>query len=92
MVRDGNHRVGTVWMRAALDTSIKSGFIFDIAVDEAQRGKGYGKQTMLLIEETAREMGLSKLGLHVFAKNKVARKLYEGLGYEIGSLNMNKNL
>ena len=59
---------------------------------EAQRGKGYGKQLMLLIEEKARELGLKSLGLHVFAYNDVALKLYETVGYEVSSLNMRKNL
>jgi ribosomal protein S18 acetylase RimI-like enzyme len=92
VVREGSERIGIVWLRAILDSAMKAGFIFDIAVDEAQRGKGYGRQTMLLIEQRARELGLEKIGLHVFGKNKIARKLYESLGYEISSLNMSKAL
>lgn len=92
VVRDGTERIGIVWLRAILDGAMKTGFIFDIAVDEAQRGKGYGRQTMLLIEQRARELGLEKMGLHVFAKNKIARKLYESLGYGTTSLNMSKVL
>jgi ribosomal protein S18 acetylase RimI-like enzyme len=92
VVRDGSQRIGIVWLRAILDSKMKTGFIFDIAVDEAQRGKGYGRQTMLLIEQRARELGLEKMRLHVFAKNKIARKLYVSLGYETSSLNMSKTL
>lgn len=91
-VRDGDQRVGVIWMRATLDTVIKSGFIFDITIDENQRGKGYGKQAMLLIEEKAKDMGIRLIMLHVFANNKVARTLYEKLGYEARSLNMTKML
>ena len=91
-VRDGERRVGVIWMRATLDTVIKSGFIFDITIAEDQRGKGYGKKAMLLVEEKARALGIRQIGLHVFAKNKVARNLYEGLGYETKSLNMTKYL
>lgn len=91
-VCEGEQRVGIVWMRATLDAPIKSGFIFDIAIEEDQRSKGFGKQTMQLVEDQAREMGLTQMGLHVFAKNKVARNLYEGLGYEVKSLNMTKLL
>lgn len=91
-VRDESLRVGVIWMRATLDSPIKLGFIFDITLDENQRGKGYGRQTMLLIEDKARELGLSQMGLHVFAKNSVAQGLYEKLGYEIKSLNMTKIL
>ncbi len=92
VVRDGGHRVGTIWMKANLDTANKNGFIYDIAIDESQRGKGYGRQAMQLIETKARELGIRQMGLHVFAKNKVARNLYEGLGYKTKSLNMTKDL
>lgn len=47
---------------------------------------------MLLIEEKGGELGLRQIGLHVFAKNKVACHLYESLGYEVKSLNMTKDL
>ena len=84
--------VGMIWIRADLQSPIKSGFIFELYVAEKFRGKGYGKQAMLLIEEKARELGLESLGLHVFAVNKVARNLYESVGYEVSSLNMTKKL
>ncbi len=84
--------VGVIWMKADFDRPIKNGFIFQLYVEESQRGKGYGKQAMLLIEEKARELGIGSLGLHVFAVNHVARNLYESLGYEVSSLNMVKTL
>jgi ribosomal protein S18 acetylase RimI-like enzyme len=79
-------------MKANLEGAVKDGFIFDITIDEDQRGKGFGKKAMLLIEEKARELRIHKIGLHVFAWNQVARSLYEGLGYETKSLNMIKDL
>jgi ribosomal protein S18 acetylase RimI-like enzyme len=79
-------------MRASPDLPLKSGFIFDLRVHEKYRGKGYGKQAMLLIEEKARALGLKSLGLHVFAYNRVAQKLYESVGYEVSSSNMIKPL
>jgi ribosomal protein S18 acetylase RimI-like enzyme len=91
-VYDGEQAVGLIWMRANMDRPTKSGFIFDIRIDEKFRGKGYGKQAMLLIEEKARELGLKSIGLHVFAYNKVAKNLYESIGYEVSSLNMIKQL
>ncbi len=89
---DGDQAVGMIWLKANMDRPVKSGFIFEVYIDEQQRGKGYGKQLMLLIEEKARELGLKSLGLHVFAYNDVARKLYEAVGYEVSSLNMLKTL
>ena len=89
---DANEAVGMIWIRADLDSPPKNGFIFELYVDEKFRGKGYGKQAMSLIEEKVRELGLESLGLHVFAVNNVARNLYEGVGYEVSSLNMTKKL
>jgi len=89
---DVNQAVGMIWIRADLENPTKNGFIFELYVDEKFRGKGYGKQVMLLIEEKARELGLKSLGLHVFAVNTVACNLYESVGYEVSSLNMTKKL
>ncbi len=89
---DGDDAVGMVWLRVDPDRPIKSGFVFDLYVEERFRGRGYGKQAMMLIEQKARAMGLKSLGLHVFASNQVARKLYENVGYEVSSLNMIKML
>jgi ribosomal protein S18 acetylase RimI-like enzyme len=89
---DGDTAVGLIWMRAYLDRPTKDGFIFELYVEEKYRGQGYGKQAMLLIEEKARELGLKSIGLHVFGSNKVARNLYEAVGYEVTSVNMSKAL
>ena len=89
---EGDRAVGMIWLKAQLDRAVKSGFIFDVLVDEKFRGRGYGKQLMSLIEEKARELGLKSIGLHVFAYNKVAKNLYESIGYEVSSLNMLKKL
>ena len=89
---DGDQAVGIIWLKANVDRPVKSGFIFDVEIKEEFRGKGYGKQIMLLIEEKARELGLMSIGLHVFGYNTVAKNLYEGIGYEVTSLNMIKKL
>lgn len=89
---DGDTAVGMIWLRAELDRPIKSGFIFDVEIKEEFRGKGYGKQAMLLIEEKARELGIKRMGLHVFGYNDVAKNLYERVGYKVSSVNMLKDL
>ena len=89
---DEEQAVGMIWLRAQLDRAVKSGFIYDVIVDEKFGGKDYGRQLMTLIEEKARELDLKSIGLHVFAYNKVAKNLYESLGYELTSLNMIKKL
>ena len=88
---DGDKAVGTTWMKV-ITLPFKSGFIYDVFIEESSRGKGYGKSLMLLLEEKAREMELKSLALHVFGSNHVARKLYETIGYEITDVLMSKTL
>jgi ribosomal protein S18 acetylase RimI-like enzyme len=89
MIESGE-KVGMIWMKHEAPRT--HGFIYDIALDVSQRGKGYGKQTMLALEESARKLGLKTIGLHVFTNNTAAMKLYKGLGYEVTSQNMTKKL
>ncbi len=91
-LHDGEDAVGLIWMKAEMDRPQKSGFIYDVEIYEKFRGKGYGREIMLLVEDKARELGLQSIGLHVFASNRVARNLYESIGYETSSLNMIKKL
>ncbi|HET7143864.1 MAG TPA: GNAT family N-acetyltransferase [Anaerolineales bacterium] len=88
---DGDVAIGMTWMKIRSHPS-KSGFIYDVFIEERFRGKGYGKSLMLLLEEKAREMGLKSLELHVFGSNHVARNLYEAIGYEITNVLMRKTL
>jgi ribosomal protein S18 acetylase RimI-like enzyme len=68
------------------------GFIYDISIDEALRGRGYGRAAMRLAEEEARRNGLHALALHVFGQNAIARTLYSRLGYWETSVQMRKEL
>lgn len=87
---EGGQAVGVLWLKANLDSSRTSGFIYDLEIDEPFRRKGYARQAMLELEKIAREMGLQQLALHVFAPNEGARRLYEELGYTVRSMNMVK--
>jgi ribosomal protein S18 acetylase RimI-like enzyme len=68
------------------------GFIYDITIDEAHRGRGYGRAAMRLAEEEARRTGLHALALNVFGQNAIARALYSSLGYRETSVQMRKEL
>ena len=87
-----DQQVGIIWLNARIDMPQPAGFIYDIEIDEAQRGKGFGKQAMLAVEENARELGLKSIGLHVFSHNAIASGLYEKIGYKTRSMNMTKDL
>ena len=89
-LEESGEKIGMIWMKH--EKPRPHGFIYNIVLDEEQRGKGYGKQTMLALEEVAKEIGLKTIGLHVFAHNTAAMRLYKGLGYEVTSQNMTKKL
>lgn len=89
---EGGMVIGEAWLKANQDAPLPSAFLYALFVEEAHRGRGYGKQAMLALEEKAKELGLRTLALHVFAQNPRAMALYEGLGYEVKSLNMEKLL
>ena len=60
-----------------------AGFIYDVEVDEAERGNGYGRALMDAAAEHMRGQGMEVLGLNVFGHNHVAHGLYDALGYEV---------
>jgi ribosomal protein S18 acetylase RimI-like enzyme len=78
---DHGDPVGVIWLRHGLEPG--RSFVFDVEVNEEQRGKGYGKALMIAGEAASLAAGSSYLGLHVFGHNTVARSLYEKLGYQV---------
>ncbi|WP_404451977.1 GNAT family N-acetyltransferase [Virgibacillus necropolis] len=88
-ILDGDLKVGMVWLAKKDDNK---GFIYDINIWKGNQGKGYGKQAMKQVEIIAKEIGLKMIGLHVFGYNKVARGLYEQLGYVETNIKMEKSL
>lgn len=86
--RDGE-QIGLLWL------SIPEGrpaFVYYVEVDPALRGQGLGRAVMAAGEQYATERGATSIGLHVFAHNLVARRLYDQLGYQVTSTHMLKSL
>ena len=52
-----------------------------IMIDEPFTKKGYGKQALLLLEKTAKKLGVEKLTLEVRTDNNHAISLYEKFGF-----------
>ncbi|MFH9739498.1 GNAT family N-acetyltransferase [Streptomyces roseolus] len=85
--------VGNVWTAVReLEPGVSAGYVYDVEVAEERRGQGYGRALMLLAERVTREAGESRLGLHVFAGNAPAIRLYESLGYRTTHVNSAKRL
>jgi GNAT superfamily N-acetyltransferase len=73
--------VGDLWVAEREGDLQHSLWIYDVHIDEAERGRGYGKAAMVYAEEEARRRGLNRVDLMVFGGNEVARNLYRSLGY-----------
>ena len=72
-------------------------FIFDFAIHQNQREKGYGRNALHELERIAQEKGITEISLHVFDYNTVAFALYASMGYQVnsretGSCYMQKNI
>ncbi len=67
-------------------------WLYDIALDEHMRGRGLGRQAMLLFEEELRAQGFTAVALNVFGGNERARSLYRSLGYREIAVEMAKEL
>lgn len=84
--------VGILWLAERPHGRSKECWIYDIEIDEAHRGKGYGRAAMELAEAEARSHGLPRIALNVFGGNEVARNLYRSVGYMETSVQMAKDL
>jgi ribosomal protein S18 acetylase RimI-like enzyme len=84
---------GWLWLAVPVpDGDPVMAWVYLVEVDEAFRGRGYGREAMLLAEAQARSRGMRSVGLNVHGGNKVARSLYAGLGYEVMEQQMKKAL
>ena len=88
IVDEENNKIGMLWVQV----KDQKAFIYDFVIDEAFRGKGYGKQAMTAMDENLRSMKVKSVGLHVFGDNITAQELYRKMGYQITGMHMNKDL
>jgi len=91
VVEDGEGtRVGVLWLGDPVDGDPDTLWVYDIEIDPDHRGRGLGRDTMLLAEAEARRLGRNRIKLNVFARNAVARALYLSLGFEEMNVQMSK--
>jgi ribosomal protein S18 acetylase RimI-like enzyme len=83
--------VGHLWVGPA-GTDPSRWWVWDVAIEEAFRGRGYGRAAMELAEQLARARGAATMGLNVFGHNHAARQLYTSLGYAEAAVVMRKDL
>ncbi|MNT65069.1 putative N-acetyltransferase YycN [compost metagenome] len=70
----------------------KEAFIYDFYIFEPYQRNGYGTEALAALDEEARKMNVTRIGLHVFGDNDRAFKLYQKMGYLITDITMSKKL
>jgi ribosomal protein S18 acetylase RimI-like enzyme len=84
--------VGFVWVGPNPLAAAGAWWVWDVEIDEAERGRGLGRAAMQLTEDYVRGQGGDTLGLNVMGYNTAAKRLYESLGFETASTRMRKQL
>ncbi len=92
VIEVGGEPVGHLRLVERRDAYAPTLGVYDVDVDEPYRGRGYGKAAMAFTEEEARRRGLTRIALHVGARNDVARNLYRSLGCEENVVAMSKSI
>ena len=87
-VEEDGRKVGTVFV------GVRGGdcWLYDITIDAAERGRGYGRAAMVALEDEVRALGHESVTLNVWGGNAVARGLYTSLGYVEQSVHMRKDV
>ena len=90
---DEGRSVGTLWW-ALRQNQVGTGyaFVYNVVVDEEERGRGLGRAAMLALEDEVRTHELDRIELNVFGGNEVARGLYRSLGFAESAVYMGKDL
>jgi ribosomal protein S18 acetylase RimI-like enzyme len=92
VVTEAGDTVGAVWFGPDDEVGRGAAFIWDVAIDAAQRGRGYARAAMEALEPLARSLGYDAIRLHVFGDNTVARNLYRSVGYAETDVTMLKRI
>jgi ribosomal protein S18 acetylase RimI-like enzyme len=90
---DDGTPMGRLWIGLTHPRGVPGcAFIYDIEVDEAHRGAGFGRALLAAGEAVARAHGAGALELNVFGDNTRAIGLYSTAGYRTVAQQMRKEL
>ena len=82
VIRDGGHIVATGTLCVKHTPEFASAEIESVVVSSQCRGKGYGKQLLTALIDTARQLKVRHIKLTSNPKRVAANKLYQALGFE----------
>jgi GNAT superfamily N-acetyltransferase len=92
-VEDGEGtRVGLLWLGEPHDDEADCLWVYAVEIEPDHRGRGLGRDAMLLVEQEARRLGRTRIRLNVFARNAIARALYRSLGFDETAIQMSKEV
>ncbi|MHB8361297.1 MAG: GNAT family N-acetyltransferase [Thermoplasmataceae archaeon] len=83
--------VGMIWV-SNIQGEIGKAFIYDFIINDDQRRKGFGKDTIEEISKLFYSKGFNTLRLHVFGHNNGAIDLYLKTGFRVTNMIMEKEL
>jgi ribosomal protein S18 acetylase RimI-like enzyme len=87
-----DRRIGFLWYGMRDGEGEPFAALYEIVIFEAYRRQGYGSESLRALEERVKELGASKIVLHVFGHNEPARAFYRKLGYVERNVTMAKDL
>ena len=83
-------KMGILWVEIKMDETPRRAFGYDFWIAEEFRGKGFGKQALMALDEILKSKDVEFMGLHVFGHNTNAFELYKKMGFEITNVQMKK--
>jgi ribosomal protein S18 acetylase RimI-like enzyme len=90
---DTEKRVGHLWFGLRSRTPDPAvAWLYDIFVEESERGRGIGRAMLDLFEVEALAGGYRRVELNVFGDNAPAKHLYDSVGYVEMARQMGKDL
>jgi len=85
-------RIGMVWVGPSFGSDERERYLYNVEIDAAKRGRGYGRAAVRAAEAWAQAQGAARLSLNVWGNNDVARSLYDSMGYVVAATNMYRDL
>ncbi len=88
-IYDQDKKIGYLWFEIRQKNDA---YIWDFLIFKEYRGKGYGKESLKLLERYCKNYNVSKISLNVFGNNEIAINLYKKSGYRVIAMTMAKDL
>lgn len=85
-IEDRGRAIGRLWY-GPLGESSDDRYLFEIDIDEGERGRGAGRWAMHAVISELACSKVVRLGLNVSRSNTAAVTLYESLGFRVGHAN-----